>query len=204
MEINDKYKFFGFLGDRINNNNAKIQELLKDENVRKFINLLDENKRLSLAIREGMEECSHVFVMTDVCEEGNVVYHCLKCGLTNEYAVKKPDKILTEYEMQVSNIFKRTFVKGIILGDGVCKLNIAREVYDFIKRNSGPITKDKLQDAFSHGYPKFVEMREKATLGKCKPKKSAAELWYEIEERSVDNAIATLNRITENDERKRK
>lgn len=204
MEINDKYKFFGFLGDRINDNNAKIQELLKDENVRKFINLLDENKRLSLAIREGMEECSHVFVMTDVCEEGNVVYHCLKCGLTNEYDLKKHGKILTEYEMQVSNIFKRTFVKGIILGDGVCKLNIAREVYDFIKRENLSISHADLEKAFLHAYPKFVEMKENGTLGKCKPKKSAAELWYEMEERSVDNAIVTLNRITENDERKRK
>ena len=104
------YKFFEFLGIRINSNNEKLQELLKDEKVRKFINILEENKRLSLGIKEGMEECSHVFVMTDVCEEGNVVYHCLKCGLTNEYGVKKQDKVLTEYEMQMSDIFKRTFV----------------------------------------------------------------------------------------------
>ena len=192
------YKFFEFLGIRINSNNEKLQELLKDEKVRKFINILEENKRLSLGIKEGMEECSHVFVMTNVCEEGNVVYHCLKCGLTNEYGVKKQDKVLTEYEMQTSDIFKRTFVNGVILGDGVCKLSIAREVYDWIKREKLSISHAELQEAFLHAYPKFVEMRERGTLGKCKPNKSAAQLWYEMEERSEERAIATLNKLVEN------
>lgn len=201
MEINDKYKFFGFLGDRINDNNAKIQELLKDENVRKFINLLDENKRLSLGIREGMEECSHVFVMTDVCEEGNVVYHCLKCGLTNEYDVKKQDKILTQYEIEMSDIFKKTFAKGVIVGIAD-KLSVAREVYDFIKRENSSISHAELQEAFARAYPKFVEMKENGTLGKCNPKKSATELWHEMEEKSIEMGIATLNKIAENNKRK--
>lgn len=201
--MNDNYKFYEFLNTRINENDKKIQELFKDENVRKFVNLLDENKRLSLAIREGMEECSHVFVMTDVCEEGNVVYHCLKCGLTNEYTVKKQDKILTEYEMQVSDIFKRTFVKGVIVGIAD-KLSVAREVYDFIKRENQSISHTELQETFARAYPKFVELKERGTLGKCKIKKSAAEQWYEMEQRCEDNAIATLNRIVENNEGKRK
>ena len=195
--MNYDYKFYEFLGIRIEKNKEKLQELLKDENVRKFINILEENRRLNLGIKQDMEECSHIFVMTDVCKEGNVVYHCLKCGLTNEYDVKMDSKVLTELEIQITDIFKRTFVKGIILGDGVCKLNVAREVYDFIKRNSGPITKDKLQEAFSHGYPKFVEMREKGTLGKCQHHKTIAEEMYESEERSIERANATLNKISE-------
>lgn len=202
--MNDNYEFYEFLSTRINDNNKKMQELLKDENVRKFVNLLDENKRLILGIIKGMEECSHTFVMTDVCEEGNVVYHCLKCGSTNEYAIKKQGKILTEYEMQVSDIFKRTFVNGMIISDEVCKLSIAREVYDFIKRKKLSISHAELQEAFSYAYPKFVELEESGILGKCKPKKSAAELWYEMEQRCDDRAIATLNRIVKNNEGKAK
>lgn len=198
------YKFFEFLGIRINSNNEKLQELLKDEKVRKFINILEENKRLSLGIKDGMEECSHVFVMTDVCEKGNVVYHCLKCGLTNEYGVKKQDKVLTEYEMQMFDVFKRTFGYGMIISDEICKLNIAREVYDWIKRENLSISHAELQEAFLHAYPKFVEMRERGTLGKCKPNKSAAQLWYEMEERSEERAIATLSKILEEKNRKTK
>jgi len=202
--MNDNYKFNEFLGARIDENDKKLQELLKDENVRKFVNLLDENRRLSLAVKDEMESCSHVFVMTDVCEEGNVVYHCLKCGLTNEYAVKKQDKILTEYEIQVSDIFKRTFVDGVVIGDSVCKLNIAREVYDFIKRENLSISHAELQKAFLHAYPKFVEMKNKGTLGKCNTNKSAAQLWYEMEERCHSGAIATLNRILDDKNEKKK
>lgn len=199
--MNDNYKFYEFLSTRINENDKKIQELLKDENVRKFINLLDENNRLTKGLIQGMEECSHTFVMTEVCEEGNVVYHCLKCGLTNEYDVKKQDKILTQYEIEMSDIFKKTFAKGVIVGIAD-KLSVAREVYDFIKRENSSISHAELQEAFVRAYPKFVELKERGTLGKCKPKKSAAELWYEMEERCEDNAIATLNRIKENNEGK--
>ena len=199
--MNYDYKFFEFLGNRINANDEKLQELLKDEKVRKFIYLLDENRRLSLGIREGMKECSHIFVMTEVCEEGNVVYHCLKCGLTNEYAVKMDSKVLTQYEIEMSDIFKKTFAKGVIVGIAD-KLSVAREVYDFIKRENSTISHAELQEAFARVYPKFVEMREKGTLGKCKPNKSAAQLWYEMEERSEEHAIATLNKIAEENKRK--
>ena len=197
MEINDKYKFLGFLGDRINDNNEKIQELLKDENVRKYIYLVDENRRLSLAVKDEMESCSHVFAKTDIVEDGVPVYHCLKCGLTNEYAVKMPKKVLTEFENQITDIFKRTFGHGMIISDEICKLNIAREVYNFIKRENLSISHADLEKAFSHVYPKFVEMKNKGTLGKCNTNKSAAELWYEMEERCHAGAIATLNKILE-------
>ena len=55
MEMNDKYKFLAFLGSRINENNEKIRELLEDENVRKYIYLVDENRRLSLGVKDEME-----------------------------------------------------------------------------------------------------------------------------------------------------
>ena len=85
-DMNYDYEFFEFLGIRINNNDEKLKSLLKDENVRKILKLLVENKR----------------------------------------------------------------------------------------------------------------------VGKCKPKKSAAELWYEMEERCDERAIATLNKILEEKQGKTK
>lgn len=201
--MNDNYKFYEFLNARINENDKRIQELFKDENVRKFVNLLDENNRLTKGLIQGMEECSHVFVKTKVTEDGEI-YHCLKCGLTNEYAVTKAKMKQTDLEKEITDIFKRTFGYGIIISDKICKLSVAREVYDFIKRENQSISHTELQETFARAYPKFVELKERGTLGKCKIKKSAAEQWYEMEQRCEDNAIATLNRIVENNEGKRK
>lgn len=113
-------------------------------------------------------------------------------------------KVLTELENQIVDIFSRTFLDGMIISDEVCNLNIAREVYDFIKRENLSISHAELQEVFLYSYPKFEEMKNKGTLGKCNTNKSAAELWYEMEERCEERAIATLNRIVEKNKVKRK
>ena len=85
-----------------------LEELLQDEKVKRYLEVSKDNAELKnklsnllleLACAE-IRECNHVFVKTDVVYDRSDrdrvtrrnVYHCLKCGLTNEYEVKEIPK----------------------------------------------------------------------------------------------------------------
>lgn len=118
---------------------------LKNEEQKKEL----ENLRVSLAIQE-MTECEHLFVKTETARES--IYHCLKCGLTNGYAVKKVNpRILNIVENNMEYIFKKTKENGTILNKrSTCPLDIAKEIYEEIQNNTKnlDLSNDELQMYF--------------------------------------------------------
>ena len=79
-------------------NDDKMEALLKDPKVSEFLNLHKNNEELRKIIdkkrrellHHRFETCNHAYVMTDISlVNGNSpIYKCVKCGLTNESAVK--------------------------------------------------------------------------------------------------------------------
>lgn len=139
-------------------NNKILEELLQEPLVRLYrdtcIQNEGEKKKLetlgfSLAIQE-MTECEHIFVKTETIREP--IYHCLKCGLTNGYAVKKVNpRILNIAENNMEYIFKETKENGIILNKrSTCPLDIAKEIYEEIQNNTKnlDLSNDELQMCF--------------------------------------------------------
>lgn len=209
MELKEIKEKKETLEKQIKDNDAVIQELLENEKVKKYISISEDNEKLKdslkkllleLACREIME-CNHIFVKTEVVSDRSDrdrvtrtnVYHCLKCGLTNEYQVKEvPISKLDDLQKEMFELYYGNACNGIFIRDEIYSLDKASAIYDLIMRINPSISLDEFKNAFPTMY--------KTRYGK----KSAAEQWYKMEQRCEDNAIATLNRILKNNEGKRK
>lgn len=186
----------------IKKNDELIEELLQDENVRKYLKVSKDNDELknelsNLLLRLSCTEimkCNHVFIKTDVVydrsdrdrviREG--VYHCLKCGLTNEYEVKGvPKSKLNKLQRKMWELYNASY--GISITDQVYSLDRAKIVYEGIMSMNPNITPVELKEIFPILYNTANKSAGSA--------KSAATIWYEMEERSIDAAISTLDRI---------
>lgn len=111
-------------------NDDKMEDLLKDPKVSEFLNLYKNNEELSKIIdkkrrellHHRFETCNHAYVMTDISlVNGNSpIYKCVKCGLTNESAVKgNPVSLSYPYSL-MGDIFEHTFYKSVLIYDGLC------------------------------------------------------------------------------------
>ena len=110
-------------------NHKKICELLLDENVREFYELLKSNEELSKSIdskerellHHKFETCNHAYVMTDISMVNgeNHIYKCVKCGLTNENLVRGDERVLSYPYSLMGTIFCETFHKSILIYDGL-------------------------------------------------------------------------------------
>ena len=209
MELKEIKEKCSELETQIKNNDAAIQELLEDEKVKSYISASEDNKKLKdllkkllleLACNEIIE-CKHIFVKTEVVYDtsdrdgvkGINVYHCLKCGLTNEYKVKEvPISKLDDLQKEMFELYYGNACNGIFIRDEIYSLDKASVVYDLIMRINPNISLDEFKNVF----PAMYKTRYR--------KKSAAELWYEMEERCHSGAIATLNRILDDKNEKKK
>lgn len=180
-----------------------LEELLQDEKVRKYLEVSKDNAELKnklsnllleLACAE-IRECNHVFVKTDVVYDRSDrdrvirknVYHCLKCGLTNEYEVKEiPKSRLNKLQKEMWELYYGNACNGIFVTDQVYSLDRARIVYEGIMSINPDITPFELKEIF----PILYNSANKSA-------KSAATIWYEMEQKTTDTAIATIDRINE-------
>lgn len=187
----------------IKKNDELLAELLQDEKVRKYLEVSKDNAELKsklsnllleLACAE-IRECNHVFVKTDVVYDRSDrdrvirrnVYHCLKCGLTNEYEVKEiPKSRLNKLQKEMWELYYGNACNGIFVTDQVYSLDRARIVYDGMMSIRPNITPVELKEVFPILY-----------YNDNKNTKSAATIWYEMEQKSIDDAIATIDRINE-------
>jgi len=146
-------------------NNRILEQLLKEPLVRIYRDTYIENEKkkkelstleVSLAYQEMME-CEHNFVRTEIIQERDYdriirepIYHCLKCGLTNEYIIKEVNPILlSKSENNMSYIFKKTSKNGIILHErSACPLEVAKEIYEEITKNNKDMDNEELKTYF--------------------------------------------------------
>ena len=181
-----------------------LEELLQDEKVKRYLEVSKDNAELKnklsnllleLACAE-IRECNHVFVKTDVVYDRsdrdrvirNNVYHCLKCGLTNEYEVKEiPKSRLNKLQKEMWELYYGNACNGIFVTDQVYSLDRAKIVYEGIMSINPDITPFELKEIF----PILYNSANKSA-------KSAATIWYEMEQKSIDDAIATIDRISSN------
>lgn len=137
-------------------NNKILEGLLQEPLVRlyreTYIQNEEEKTKLetlgtSLAIQEMME-CEHIFVRTEKTSES--IYHCLKCGLTNEYEVKRVNPItLSTTEHNMSYIFYKTRKNGIVLNERcIYPLEFAKEIYEQIQNNIKTLSNEELKMYF--------------------------------------------------------
>lgn len=180
-----------------------LEELLQDEKVKRYLEVSKDNDELKnklsnllleLACAE-IRECNHVFVKTDVVYDRSDrdrvirknVYHCLKCGLTNEYEVKEiPKSRLNKLQKEMWELYYGNACNGIFVTDQVYSLDRARIVYEGIMSINPDITPFELKEIF----PILYNSANKSA-------KSAATIWYEMEQKTTDTAIATIDRINE-------
>lgn len=189
--LNDVGKYVDFLTDKLKGNNERLEELLQDERVKEFMTITKENDVLNTLLSYEMESCSHLFVQTDLVPnedypDGIKIYHCLKCGVTNEYGVMNSTNSLDETKAKITDLYCKTAINGVVISDKICSLEAARNLYRLIISAKPSISVDEIIERFSQMYSR--------NLGR----KSAAELWYEMEERCDEGALATLKRFVEN------
>lgn len=187
MKLDDIYTNVDYIICRTRDNYKRVAELLKDEKVCEFFKLINENKQNSLMVKWTMENCSHVFVKTKVVEDGNhiggiAICHCLKCGMTNEYSVKNRNNELTEIEREITDIYSRTYLNGCIISEEICKLETARTVYEWIKRENLSISDAELQGMFPKVYSRYAKTVREASL------------FHQPEQRSEDNGTSKVKK----------
>lgn len=115
-------------------NDKKIEEFLEDEKVRQFLNLYQDTQMIKKTLEEKqkqyvqckMESCEHVYVATEVVnqEDGtkSKVYHCLRCGLTNEYAVKDMSDLVAYPFSEMEDLYAETYINAYILESEVIEI----------------------------------------------------------------------------------
>lgn len=176
---------------------------MQDEKVKRYLEVSKDNAELKNKLsnlllelaRAEIRECKHVFVKTDVVYDRSDrdrvirrnVYHCLKCGLTNEYELKEvPKSRLNKLQREMYELCSEQICNGILVVDQVYSLDRARIVYDGIMSINPDITPFELKEIF----PILYNSANKSA-------KSAATIWYEMEQKTTDTAIATIDRINE-------
>lgn len=148
--------------NEVDANNKILEELLQNPLVQMYRDtyIANEQKKkeletlgISLAYKE-MVECEHAFVRTEIQKERDYdrilrqpIYCCLKCGLTNGYAVKEVNPVLlNQTEKDMSYIFDKTAKNGIILHERrTLPLEVAKEIYIEIQKRTKNLTISKEQ-----------------------------------------------------------
>lgn len=145
-------------------NKNKIEQLLKIPEVREFYGIITDNEKIKNTLKKkekeytlkSMYECEHAFVITEIVrntECGSIrripVYHCIKCGLTNEYDVKEVNNLVDEIKSQMALIFADTSLNGVLLSNEVIDLIEAIDIYKGIIVANQNINNSELKKSFS-------------------------------------------------------
>ena len=141
----------------------QMVELLMIPEVREFYNIITDNEKIKNTLKtkekeytlKSMQECEHAFVITEIVKESECgcirrtpVYHCVKCGLTNEYDVKEINDLVDEIKSQMAFIFGDTSMNGVLLSNEVISLIEAIDVYKGIVAINQNITNSELKKLF--------------------------------------------------------
>lgn len=160
-EINEKCRD---LRNQIIRDEEILKELKEEDKVKEYVNILrnlKKNKQVlqNLMIQLNCEKimsCTHVFVKTEVVnagEENKEVYHCLKCGLTNEYQAKEvPNSRLSEMQKMMGTLYYGCAAHGDVLSDNIYSFEKAYAVYRNIIANNPRINMQTLSNTFEDAY----------------------------------------------------
>ena len=124
----------------------EINKVLKDENVQRYNELLEESKKLMneqipLYIKmkkEKYRECNHIFVVSKIkydpsqCRQERS-YGCIKCGLNSAVLDVKGKGISFEEQIMYDYLDEHQ-LKGKYT-DYLCDIELAKAIYSKIKEN---------------------------------------------------------------------
>ena len=145
-------------------NENKIAELLMIPEVREFYNIITDNEKVKNTLKtkekeytlKSMQMCKHAFIITEIvkdsergCIRKTPIYHCVKCGLTNEYDVKEINDLVDDIKSQMAFIFGDTSMNGILLSNEVIDLIEAIDIYKGIIVANQNINNSELKKSFS-------------------------------------------------------
>lgn len=147
-----------FLLDKYQEVSKKLKELIKDERVKEYIHIITVMKAVNLMLVEEMTKCNHIFVKTKENSDTSI-YHCLKCGLTNNYELKNTS--LDELQKSMKEIYEKTFLNGTIIYDEECNLHTAKKLYDMIVSCNENIAIDVLIEKFKLLYTSDIVINNK-------------------------------------------
>lgn len=139
--------------------NKDLEELLKNDNVKKYIEINDlmneiyqEIPKLDLKISKAeMSECNHIWIISNICKEwdghrnNNYEYHtCIKCGLSTMARDKAYDKYFaTPLDKIMVTILDEYGLKGTKTNI-ICSYELANSIYNKIKTAHPDITDEQV------------------------------------------------------------
>lgn len=149
-------EYVDFLYNRKEDNDRRLEELLQDEKVKEYVSILKDSESIRILLRQEMENCDHVFVQTErVTSEkfpnGVRVFHCLKCGLTNEYAAKN---ISSDLSSDMTELYGSSFLRSLVISDKICSIDRARKLYQLIVSSNPNISHKDIIEKFDELYKK--------------------------------------------------
>ena len=160
-----------YIISRLEENDKRLSELLQDEKVREYLSVMKDSEilRSFLQINEAnlryseIEKCKHIYVVTDEVENDSYcdgvakVYHCLKCGLTNEYEVKNIEvNLLDTVQLGMFRLFKESAFESYVIGDEIYSLELAKTIYQVIINENPNITNAELELRFLELYLQYT------------------------------------------------
>lgn len=160
-EINEKCRD---LRNKIMINEEILKDLKEEDKVKEYVSVLRDLKKNKQVLQNLMIQlnckkimnCTHLFVKTEVVnfnEENTEVYHCLKCGLTNEYQVKEvPNSRLSEMQKMMGTLYYGCSAHGDVLSDNIYSFEKAYAVYRNIIANNPRINMQTLSHTFEDVY----------------------------------------------------
>lgn len=148
--------YIDFLYNRNEDNDRRLEELLQDEKVKEYVSILKDSESIRILLRQEMENCDHVFVQTkrvtsEKYPNGVRVFHCLKCGLTNEYAAKN---ISSDLSSDMAELYSSSFLRSLVISDKICSLERARKLYQLIISGNPNISHKDIIEKFDELYKK--------------------------------------------------
>lgn len=148
--------YIDFLLNKREENNRRLEELLQDEKVKKYVSILKDSESIRILLRHEMENCDHVFVQTErvTSEEhpsGVRVFRCLKCGLTNEYGAKN---ISSDLSSDMDELYRSSFLRSLVIRDKIYQLGRARKLYQLIISSNPNISRYEMIEKFDELYKK--------------------------------------------------
>ena len=164
-----------YITSRLEENNRRLSELLQDEKVSEYLRIMKDSEilRSFLQINEAnlryseMGKCEHIYVVTDEVEDDSYcdgvakVYHCLKCGLTNEYEVKNIDvSSLDTDQLGMFRLFKESAFESFVIGDEIYSLELAKTIYQTITNENPNISNAELELRFLELYLQYTSGKQ--------------------------------------------
>ena len=158
-EIEERKTAYSEFMNQKNRTEREIEKLEQIPEVQQYIQyrkLYDSilSMEQEMKIRE-MRDCQHAFVKTEVVSDRDYdrvekvpVYHCVRCGLTNEYDVKGISDLKGYIGLKMPEIFASTVQNGILLSQEKCSLDMGRELYFRIITENPDISFQDLKSKF--------------------------------------------------------